>query len=340
MKKDLINSHLDRQNILNNDYAISEIEKATQIKGTHLNGKTVVFKEQVAEFFNVTERTIDNYIERYNEELSLNGYVVLRGKALKEFKELFFADDVNENHFVNIKKAPQLGIFDFRAFLNIAMLLSESESARMLRQVILDIVIDVISTKTGGQTKYINQRESTFLTTFYSSENYRQEFTDALRDCVDMGNFKYANYTNKIYISIFRENAEEYKQILKLEKKDNLRKTFYKDILRLISSVEFGFANILRGAFEQEGRKLSKLEVDDLFDNFINQPLWVPLINDARNVMASRDLTLRDAFHIKLKEYISPLDNNDFERFLGKESKTLEEQVKEAKDVLIRMKDK
>ena len=36
----------------------------------------------------------------------------------------------------------QLGIFNFRALLNIGMLLTESEKAKVLRSKILDIVID------------------------------------------------------------------------------------------------------------------------------------------------------------------------------------------------------
>ena len=72
------------------------------------------------------------------------------------------------------------------------MLLSESENARILRQTILDIVIDLVNQKTGGSTKYINQRDKDFVGAFLQEENYRREFTDALRDCVDMDNFKYA----------------------------------------------------------------------------------------------------------------------------------------------------
>jgi hypothetical protein len=83
MSKDLTNSDLDRQNILNNPYAISEIEKAAGIQGIPYNGKTVVLKEQVASFFGVTVRTIENYLEHYSEELAQNGYEVLNGKSLK-----------------------------------------------------------------------------------------------------------------------------------------------------------------------------------------------------------------------------------------------------------------
>ena len=43
-----------------------------------------------------------------------------------------------------------LGVSDFRAFLNLAMLMTESERAKLLRKAILDIVIDTINRRTGG----------------------------------------------------------------------------------------------------------------------------------------------------------------------------------------------
>ncbi len=134
MSKDLTNSAVDRQNILNNPYAIAEIEKAAGIQGVIFEGKTVVLKEQVAAFFEVTPRTIENYLEQNADELSKNGYEVLKANRLKLFKEAIRSQDVNETDFGNIAKTPQLGIFDFRAFLNLAMLVSESERAKLLRQ--------------------------------------------------------------------------------------------------------------------------------------------------------------------------------------------------------------
>ena len=102
-KKDLTVSQIDRQNILNNPYALEEIERATRIKGIPFEGKTVVLKEQVSAFFEVTPRTIDNYIEKFGEELRQNGYEVLRGKRLKILKLSVRELDVNETDFVNIK---------------------------------------------------------------------------------------------------------------------------------------------------------------------------------------------------------------------------------------------
>ncbi len=338
-KKDLTVSQLDRQNILNNPYALQEIEKATRITGIPFEGKTVVLKEQVSAFFEVTPRTIDNYIDKFSDELRQNGYEVLRGNRLKTFKMSVREQGVNETDFVNIK-VPQLGVFDFRAFLNIAMLITESERARLLRQMILDIVIDTINQRTGGGTKYINQRDEDFLLSAFQEENYRKEFTDALKNYVDMGNFKYPLYTDKIYVSIFREKAKEYRKILRLHKKDRVRHTFYSEILDLISAYEYGFAKVLEDAYEKKGDKLNSWEVDELFSAFEQQAHWKPLIEKARNKMASRDLAFRDALHAQLKGYITPLNAADFERFLGEKSKELVERLEEAKDVMKRLKER
>lgn len=338
MSKDLTNSAIDRQNILNNPYAIAEIEKAAGIQGIPFEGKTVLLKEQVAAFFEVTPRTIDNYIERNAEELRRNGYEVLRGNRLKEFKLLVKAQFANETDFVT--KTTMLGIFDFRAFLNLAMLVSESERAKLLRQAILDIVIDTINQRTGGGTKYINQRDEDFLQSAFIEENYRKQFTDALRDCVDMGNFKYAIYTDKIYVSIFREKAQEYRKILRLSDRDKVRDTLYAEVLDIIASYECGFADQLQQESTLKGRKLNNWEVDVLFKRFESQAHWKPLIEKARNKMASRDLAFRDALHLQLQEYITPVQREDFERFLGDRSKDLMERLEEAKDVMKRLKER
>ncbi len=340
MSKDLTNSSIHRQNILNNPYALQEIEKATMIKGIPFEGKSVVLKEQVAAFFEVTLRTVENYLNQYGEELTRNGYEILKGNRLKSLKRVISEKDDPEIYFGNIAKTPQLGIFDFRAFLNLAMLLVESERARLLRQAILDIVIDTINRRTGGGTKYINQRDEDFLHSWFEEEDYRKQFTDALRDYVDMGNFKYPLYTDKIYVSIFREKAQEYRKVLRLHERDKVRDTFYSEVLDLVASYECGFADILRKASTHKGRKLTSWEVDALFADFEQQGHWKPLIEKSRKKMASRDLAFRDALHQQLKDYITPLKREDFERFLGEKSKELADRLEDAKDVMKRLKER
>ena len=94
------------------------------------------------------------------------------------------------------------------------MLLVESENAKVLRQIMLDIVIDFVNQRTGGSTKYINQRDRDFISAFLQEENYRREFTDALRDYVSMRNSKYAIYTDKIYQSILGKMEKNLQEII------------------------------------------------------------------------------------------------------------------------------
>jgi len=338
MAKDLTVSNIDRQNILNNPYAVAEIQKSIGLKGIEFNGKVVLLKEQVAAFFEVTPRTIDNYLSKYEPELKENGYEVLRGNSLKKFKLTLEERGGSETDFIT--KTTLLGIFDFRAFLNLAMLITESERARLLRQAMLDIVIDTINSRTGGGTKYINQRDEDFVVSYFIEENYRQQFTDALRDCVDMGNFKYPMYTDKIYVSIFKENAREYRKILQLHEKEKVRDTFYSEILDLIASYECGFADFLQQQFKETGQKLKSFEVDAFFRLFEEQAHWKPLIEKARMKMVSRDLAFREALHEQLKEYVTPLQAEEFERFIGQKSTELMKRIEDVKDVMKRLKER
>jgi len=339
-KKTLIESRIDRQNILNNPFALKEIEKASGITGILYEGKIVLLKDQVASFLEIDVRTVENYLQNYSDELRENGYVVLRGKPLESLKKVISEMDVPEIDFGNIKRSPQLGIFDFRSFLNLSMLVTESDRAKLLRRMMLDIVIDTINIRSGGGTKYINQRDEDFINSAFYGESYRKEFTDALKDYVEAGNFKYANYTNKIYVSIFRERAQEYRKILRLVANDSLRDTMYSEVLDLVASYECGFAVILREAFQNKGRRLTVQEVDSFFRNFETQPHWKPLVEKARRKMASRDLAFRDALHLQLEEYIAPLEREEFERFLGEKSMELAERINETKDVLKRLKER
>jgi hypothetical protein len=155
--KNLTNSNIDRQNILNNKYALKRIQEYIGITGMIFEGEYRFTKEMVADFFEIEIRTIERYLDKYSEELKHNGYILTKGKRLKELK-LQFA------HVINVgSKTTQLGLFNFRALLNLGMLLSESEKAKHLRSKILDIVLDTINQKTGGNTKYINKRDTDYL---------------------------------------------------------------------------------------------------------------------------------------------------------------------------------
>lgn len=341
MSKDLTTSQLDRQNILNNEIALDEFYNSFQIPGILFEGQYWYTKEMVADFFEVDIRTIERYINNNINEFKSNGYEIIKGVRLKKLRQVLDLEHVPDINVGNIPpKTPQLALFNFKSFINMAMLLVESPNARTLRQAILDIVIDFINRKTGGSTKYINQRDQSFISSFFHNENYRKEFTDALNNYVSMGNGKYPIFTDKIYQSIFKEKSKEYREILKLNTKDKIRKTLYSEILDLVSSYECGLAVELKNKSDELGRKLNFFEAQEVFNKFENLPHWKPLLISARNKMASRDLALRDAFHEQLQEYITPLSTEEYDRYLGKKSEALEALMQENEDVLKRLRDR
>lgn len=337
MTKDLTTSPIDRQNILNNELAIEELQPRCGLDGVCWNDSIYVTREMTANFFQVDIRTISRYIEQNSEELTRNGYQVLRGKQLKSFMN---AAKISGKDINVPTKTTVLGVFDFRAFLNMAMLLSESESAKALRQLMLDVVIDLINRKTGGGTKYINQRDKDFVFSSLQEDNYRRHFTDALKVCVEEDRYKYAHFTDMIYVSIFRERAKEYKKILDLKAKDKVRDTFYSEILDIIAAYESGLADGIQKKYEELGRRLSRSEVEQLFHEFENMALWKPLIQRGRIKMASRDMAFRDAFHYQLSEYIQPLEKDEYQKFLGAAGDELERLMAENQEVLKRLKER
>ena len=334
---DFTTAQLQRQNILNNRYALQAAEQHLQLGGVVFQGQTVFTKQQVMALFAVSDATVERYISNHGEELKANGYQLLKGKNLKEFKDLVDVSLINEGN-----KAPLLGVFSFRAVLNLAMLLTESERAKAVRSRLLDIVMDVLAERTGGHTKYINQRDEHYLMASLQDESYRKQFTDALDHFVVEHQWKYVRFTNLIYQCIFRENATEYRKVLKLAAKENIRETMYSEVLTLIASFEAGIAHELELEFKRLERKLSMQEVEALFGRFESHPLFKPLILDARTKMASRDLGFRDALHHKLEAYIQSVPEADFDRFLGKTSKSLEDRLSDPATLAVfkRLKDR
>lgn len=348
--KDLTKSAIDRQNILNNSAAIEKIQIHIGFVGLLYEGEYLFTSKMVADFFGVTTRTLTNILNEHEEEVKHNGYQVIKGQKLKEFKEMFGPlltsfDEVSQgetdfplseqnNDNQSFKRLKSLAVFNFRAFLNVAMLLSESENAKSLRGKILDIVIDTLNQKIGGSTKYVNQRDEEFLVAITREPIYRKEFTNALNLYLEMGPYKYAVYTDAIYQAVFKENAKEYKTILKLEEKENPRDTMYAEVLKLIASFEIGIADEMKEKSELLRRKLSPSELNVLITKFASKRQWIPQIEDACTKMATRDYGLRNIIHSRLEKYIGALSKEDYSRFLGDKSKSLIDRVIENPELL------
>lgn len=332
MAKDLTTSQIERQNVLNNTVALPRIQEELCVKALEFEGHYVLTKQMVADYYGVDERTIERLLEANDEELRHNGYFLCKGKSLKDFK-LRFASDINVAH-----KTVSLGLFDFRSFLNVGMLLTESEKAKRVRSRILDIVIATINEKTGGGTKYINRRDREYLPAAISEENYRKNLTDAINKYVDgHKTYKYAQITDMIYKAVFREKAKEYKKLLSLSEKDNLRRTLYAEVLRAVSSFENGTAFEIKKKAEEKGL-LTVDEVEVVIEELAKHPMMEPIIYDARQKMASRNLAFRDVYHGNIAEYLKAVSPEEYEKFIGSQSVDFDHLLDENKEVLERLK--
>ena len=332
MAKDLTTSAISRQNILNNPVALPRIQEALEVKALEFEGRYVLTKQMVADYYEVDIRTISRYIENHQEELEQNGYVLCKGNSLKEFK-LRFGKDIDVP-----TKTTFLGLFDFRSFLNIGMLLTESEKAKWVRSRILDIVIATINEKTGGGTKYINRRDRNYVTSAIQEENYHRKMTDAIRDYVDgHERFKYSTIIDMIYKAVFCEKAKEYKKLLDLSEKDNLRRTLYAEVLVSISAFENQVAEMIKAKAKELG-PISVEEVGQFIKELSAMPFVKPILEDARTKMASRDFALRDVYHNNIAEYLKAVSPEEYEKFIGSQSVDFDHLLDENKEVLDRLK--
>ncbi|WP_315506868.1 DNA-binding protein [Capnocytophaga leadbetteri] len=332
-KKDLTTSTIERQNILNNRFAIETIQEKLAIEGMLFEGEYRYTKKMVADFYGVEERTIERYLETHSDELKHNGYILCKGKLLKEFK-LRFAPVINIG-----SKTTQLGLFNFRSFLNIGMLLTDSEQAKKMRSFILDIVITTINEKTGGGTKFINLRDINYYPAAIQEDNYRRVLTSSVKNYVSgHQTYKYAQVTDLIYRAVFKENAKEYREILKLDTKDNVRHTLYSEVLLVLSSFENGVGVAIKETYEKTGILLTMNDVEAIVNQLLEHPMQKPYLNDARSKMASRDFSFRDAFHSNIAEYLRAVTPEEFERFIGDQSVDFDTILEGNKDVLERLK--
>ena len=368
---DITQSNIDRQNILNNPFALSKIqEEVKNFPYFEMEGKIFILKQDAADFYQVDERTLERLIEENEQELRKNGYEIFTGKRLQIAKSSYAsdnnvgtksdnskftskADEVDKKQDANRKpagtKTTVLGAFDFRAFLNVGMLLKNSLVAQELRSKILDIVVDVMRSKTGGKTKYINQRDETFTQSYLQNKDYRKAFTDGLKDYLspELGNFKYPYFTDLIYKDLFGENAREYRQLLKLGARDNLRHTLYREILDVVSGYENGITEALKQKNKELQRPLLQDEAEEIFKSCFSSPFLKPIKDTARKLMASRDKAFRDILHEALEPYLSSLTEEEYQKFLSQESQQIEQKTEEFiklidnhEDIFKRLKDR
>ena len=124
-----------RRNILANPFMLQALDEVKQL--ITLPDEYCTTK-MVADYFEVPEVTIKILVIRNREELELNGSIVLKGDALKQWKkDLSYIMQLTSN--IANPKSSSLTLYNRRTILNIAMLLRDSIIAKTIRLVILKV---------------------------------------------------------------------------------------------------------------------------------------------------------------------------------------------------------
>src|ERR1700678_370656 len=83
---DLTGSLIDRQNILNNKDAVDNIRKYLGIDGMYFESELRFTKQQIIDFYDIDNSTVQRYLTKNLKELNQNGYRILKGTSLQDFK--------------------------------------------------------------------------------------------------------------------------------------------------------------------------------------------------------------------------------------------------------------
>ncbi len=163
--------------------------------------------------------------------------------------------------------------------------------------------------------KFINQLASQFFETREETKEYRRDFTDCVKDFVEVKN--YGTYTDMLYNFLFLERAKEYRKLLKLVKKDLTRNFMYEEIVLIVGAFETGLAGEVEKEFKKLQRMLTQIEFERIFKEFSAQRNWLVYQKRARNIMATYDEELRRIKHPKLINYKKEFSQDDIQKLLS-----------------------
>jgi len=120
----------DKMAVFSHESALDKLNKAKALVMAYWQGGNVATNAQMSEYFEVSIDAIESAVRRNKDELVSDGLKVLKGKDLKGVSALL----------TETSKAPSLTIWTPRAALRLAMLLRDSEIAKQVRTMILDLV--------------------------------------------------------------------------------------------------------------------------------------------------------------------------------------------------------
>ena len=273
MAKDLTNSRESRQRLLNDVEVIRAFKDYINLNG-FIYGETEWFsKEFASSFYQVSLKTIERILKSSEDQTLNNGYVVYTGGSLKELKSA--VDSSHQEHPLFIlPQARQMGLLTLPALLNIGMLLTESDRAKEIRSLLLNIALDVANIRLGGRAGYVRRADLVSINTAGQETLTLIEFKRSLLQDISWERYSIDDeslFLDKIYKTVFLENYATYKQYLNsnLRKKD--RPEMSSEISLVICALQHGFIAELATYRTHNLNKPTNTEALELLNRYLTR---------------------------------------------------------------------
>lgn len=130
---------------VSHEAASDVLSKAKALVFALWQGTGAATTQEMAEYYEVPVDAVESVLRRHRDELKSDGLTTLKGNQLKIFKQLSVKlTESNATKFAPVKltgatKTTQLTIWTPRAALRLGMLLRDSEVAKQVRTVLLDV---------------------------------------------------------------------------------------------------------------------------------------------------------------------------------------------------------
>lgn len=200
----------------------------------------------VTGWYEVNEATIKSILQRNEEEFSVDGIEVIRGKAIKALEIIECQDASNPRGQMqdasNLKYSPSITLLPKQAILRIGMLLTESQRATQVRDLLIAGEKQLSYRK---KTKAMREAEK-WQAQREGGKIVRRMTMDAIKANIPpTDNWAFKNYTNLTYKSVFGKNAKQLKVERGAKDNDVLRDGFTEAELELTQRAEFMVAGLV-----------------------------------------------------------------------------------------------
>jgi|GEM_PF-2126568 len=128
---------------ISGEQAQEMLNRAKALMFAARQGEGIATSEQMADFYEVTTDVVRDNVRRHRDEFELDGLKVLRGKSLKDAREIISLPS----------DTSQATVWTPRAALRLGMLLRDSEIAKQLRNLLVEMAAQ------GGQSPSTRELE-------------------------------------------------------------------------------------------------------------------------------------------------------------------------------------